>query len=51
MLIVGLGISCEQIPRAERRTLRVLSFPADMGERPLEETGSPVKVSVCVANC
>lgn len=47
MLIVGLGISCEQIPR-EERTLRFLSFVADVGKRPLEDTGSPVKFSVCV---
>lgn len=51
MLIVGLGITCEQIPREARRTLRFLSFLADVGKRPLEDTGSPVKFSVCVANC
>lgn len=45
-VIVGLNISCEQIPGEEREPLGVFSFPADVGKR-LEDVGSAVKLS-CV---
>lgn len=50
MFGVGLGTICEQIPREERKT-KISLLSSRCGKETTEDTGSPVKFSVCVANC